>query len=45
MANQCDRINSFNGKSIPIGKTAYQMAEAGFYYVKPLDNVRCFFVK
>jgi len=43
MANECDRINSFIGNFIPIGKSAKLMALNGFYYNGPFDNVRCFF--
>jgi hypothetical protein len=36
------RIESFREKQIARGQTAGRLAKAGFFYVGPEDNVRCF---
>lgn len=36
------RLQSFAGRQLPAGQTAQKLAEAGFYYIGPDDNVKCF---
>lgn len=41
-ADANNRLRSFVGHPLPAGQTAEALANAGFFYVGPDDNVRCY---